>query len=96
MLLFVQQHGKKWATLVKILNNTRNEHSVKNKFSSIIKKHKRLHKGQGEQEMYEAIISRICSKRPTTASNWRRTTSPTHLAPTPLPPDNAVLHQTAP
>jgi hypothetical protein len=44
MFEFVQKHGKKWANLVKILNDTRNEHSVKNKFNSIIKKHKKLHK----------------------------------------------------
>jgi hypothetical protein len=52
MFEFVQQHGKKWANLVKILNDTRNEHSVKNKFNSIIKKHKKLYKVENEEEMY--------------------------------------------
>lgn len=59
MFEFVQEHGKKWANLVKILNDTRNEHSVKNKFNSIIKKHRKQYKNQPDEEMYTMIIARI-------------------------------------
>jgi len=39
MFEFVRDNGKKWAQLVKQLNNTRNEHSIKNKFNSMVKRH---------------------------------------------------------
>lgn len=38
----IEQKGKKWAILVKILKDRRSEHSIKNKYNSIIKKQQRL------------------------------------------------------
>ena len=38
MFEYVQEHGKKWANIVKELGNVRNEHSIKNKFNSLLKK----------------------------------------------------------
>jgi|688.fasta_scaffold230172_1 hypothetical protein len=42
MFEYVKKHGKKWASLVKVLDNVRNEHSIKNKFNSMVKKHEKL------------------------------------------------------
>lgn len=61
MFEYVQQHGKKWANIVKILGNVRNEHSIKNKFNSLIKKQTKSRKDVPEQQMYAEIISRIKS-----------------------------------
>lgn len=44
MFEFVRRHGKKWASLVKELNYSRNEHSIKNKFNSMVKRHLKLSK----------------------------------------------------
>ena len=44
MFEFVLEHDKKWAHLVKLLGNNRNEHSIKNKFNSLVKKQKKLNK----------------------------------------------------
>ena len=41
---FVRDEGKKWAALVRRLGNIRNEHSIKNKFNSLMKKQKKLNK----------------------------------------------------
>lgn len=53
MFQYVRQHGKKWASLVKILKGTRNEHSIKNKFNSILKKHQKLHPSEKEETLYD-------------------------------------------
>lgn len=59
MFEFVMQYGKKWARLVKELGDNRNEHSIKNKFNSLVKKQKKLNRGLGEEEIYQVIIKRI-------------------------------------
>ena len=59
MFEFVKEEGKKWASLVKRLGNSRNEHSIKNKFNSLVKKQKKLNKGLEDNEIYDVIISRI-------------------------------------
>lgn len=41
MFEFVRRNGKKWASLVKELNYSRNEHSIKNKFNSMVKRHQK-------------------------------------------------------
>lgn len=42
MFEFVRDEGRKWAKLVKILDNSRDEHSIKNKFNSIYKKQSKM------------------------------------------------------
>lgn len=59
MFQFVRKEGKKWANLVKRLGNSRNEHSIKNKFNSLVKKQKKLNRNLQDEEIYDVIISRI-------------------------------------
>lgn len=41
MFTYVLKNGKKWAGLVKQMEGARNEHSIKNKFNSLVKKQKK-------------------------------------------------------
>jgi hypothetical protein len=66
---FVKENGKKWASLVKIMKNTRNEHSIKNKFNSILKKHKKLSPCSEETEIFDEIIEKIKKSIASKASN---------------------------
>ena len=63
MFQFVKNHGKKWAALVKVFKNTRNEHSIKNKFNSLYKKQTKSIKNPSytQQQIYDEIIIRIKS-----------------------------------
>lgn len=57
---FIKNKGKKWAILVKELGGSRNEHSIKNKFNSLVRKQKKNESlGNGEAEIIESIIRRI-------------------------------------
>lgn len=49
MFEYVQKHGKKWAKIVDLLDNCRNEHSIKNKFNSLLKKQAKSNKNMSEQ-----------------------------------------------
>jgi hypothetical protein len=60
MFEYVQEHGKKWASIVRLLKN-RNEHSIKNKFNSLLKKQEKFSKNMTEEEMHLQIITRIKS-----------------------------------
>ena len=42
MFEYVKDEGKKWAKLVKVLDNSRDEHSIKNKFNSLLKKQQKV------------------------------------------------------
>lgn len=44
---------------MKIMKNTRNEHSIKNKFNSILRKHMKLSACTKEDDVYDEIIERI-------------------------------------
>ena len=60
MFNFVKEDGKKWASLVKKLGNSRNEHSIKNKFNSLVKKQRKISQDvSSEEEIYDIIIARI-------------------------------------
>lgn len=59
MFTYVKENGKRWANLVKILKDTRNEHSVKNKFNSIVRKHRKISASEDEPAIYDEIIERI-------------------------------------
>lgn len=55
----VEQKGKKWAVLVKVLKDRRSEHSIKNKYNSIIKKQQRLTPDLTETQICREMISKI-------------------------------------
>jgi len=61
MFEYVEQNGKKWANIVRLLKNSRNEHSIKNKFNSLLKKQAKSNKNLSESELYPLIIARIRS-----------------------------------
>ena len=57
LISHVQAKGKKWAEISKILKNRRNEHSIKNRFKSLITKEHKLHEEpKEEQELIELIF----------------------------------------
>lgn len=59
MFEYVRDEGKKWAKLVKVLENSRDEHSIKNKFNSLFKKQKKMSPNFSDPEIYEIIIKRL-------------------------------------
>ena len=56
---FIKDNGKKWAILVKELGESRNEHSIKNKFNSLVRKQKNESPASSETEIIENIIGKI-------------------------------------
>lgn len=65
MFEFVRRNGKKWASLVKELGYTRNEHSIKNKFNSMVKRHRKSINEReahiAEEDLYAEIIEKVNS-----------------------------------
>ena len=41
IISFVQEHGKKWSEIAQILNKTRTQHQVKNRYYALINKQKK-------------------------------------------------------
>ena len=59
MFNYVLKNGKKWAGLVKELGGSRNEHAIKNKFNSLVKRQKKQEAYSTDEEIYQQIIHRI-------------------------------------
>ena len=59
MFKHVKTQNKKWAELVIKLGETRNEHTIKNKFNSLFKKQQKLFPSSTDEEIYDMIINRI-------------------------------------
>lgn len=55
----VLDSGKKWAVLVKKLGDRRSEHSIKNKYNSIIKKQGRLTPSLTENQICAHLVQTI-------------------------------------
>lgn len=51
---FVAEYGKRWCKMVPVLNDTRTEHMIKNRFNSLISKQRR-----SKKEREEHLILRI-------------------------------------
>jgi hypothetical protein len=54
----VHNKGKKWAQIAKMLRNRRNEHSIKNRFKSLLTKEEKFHEDRLEEEVLVGHIYR--------------------------------------
>lgn len=54
----MRNKGKKWAEISKMLKNRRNEHSIKNRYKSLITKEEKLHEEQLEEQVVLECIFR--------------------------------------
>ena len=50
LITHVKHKGKKWAEISKLLKNRRNEHSIKNRFKSLITKEEKAHQEKLDEE----------------------------------------------
>lgn len=58
LITHVRNKGKKWAEISKMLKNRRNEHSIKNRFKSLVTKEEKLHDEQLEEQVVLECIFR--------------------------------------
>ena len=56
---FVIEVGKKWSKLVPVLNNTRTEHMVKNRYNSLITKLRGNNKKEKEEQVIQKVIKHV-------------------------------------
>ena len=56
---FVTEVGKKWSKLVPILNETRTEHMIKNRFNSLMTKLRGNSKKEKEDHVIQKVIKHI-------------------------------------
>lgn len=59
MFKYVKENGKKWAKLRKLFEDSRDEHSIKNKFNSLLRKQQKMLPRLTETELYDFIILRL-------------------------------------
>lgn len=57
----VLEKGKKWASLVQILKGKRSEHSIKNKYNSILIRQSKLTPEYNERQNCEQILKKIAN-----------------------------------
>jgi hypothetical protein len=56
---YVEEKGKRWALLVKVLEDRRSEHSIKNKYNSMVRKQLRLAPELVEKEACQELIRKV-------------------------------------
>lgn len=62
---FVRTAGKKWAAISKRLDGKRNEHSIKNRFKSLLTKEAKLyHRPLPEQQLIDNIYGKLLQNQP--------------------------------
>lgn len=63
MIAYVKEYGKKWAAISKKLDNKRNEHSIKNRYKSLLTRESKLvMKPFNEEELVNSIYERFQHK----------------------------------
>jgi hypothetical protein len=62
---FVRREGKKWALISNRLSHAKNEHMVKNRFYSLLKKEQRgLNEEVEEEELVDIILKKLKNQAP--------------------------------
>jgi hypothetical protein len=59
LICYVYEKDKRWAEISKLLQNKRNEHSIKNRFKSLITKEQKFH----DDKIEEAELVKFVYKR---------------------------------